>query len=318
MIGQIEGALRTIPEGTETEIAFFGGSFTGIERGLMLRLLALATQYVEAGRVASIRLSTRPDMISDEILHILSQYPVKAVELGIQSADDRVLRACRRGHTAEQAREALLAVKAAGFDAVGQMMIGLPCASAESEIQTARLICEAGAVAARIYPTVVFRHTALEEMMQEERYRPLSTEEAVERSADVLELFLKNGVKCLRIGLCASEELTDASLAVAGVNHPALGELVWNALYYRKLYACLAEADLLGREVTLCVGRGEISKTVGQKRCNLIRLEKESHTVVRNIYEAEAEGVLSAMPWRRKTTKEKNERVSEITGNAGV
>ena len=126
---QIERALSTIPNGTETEIAFFGGSFTGIDRGLMTWLLDTAESYVKDGRVSSIRLSTRPDYITPEILKILSNYSVGTIELGLQSMDDEVLMRTARGHTAKTAREACRAVVEAGFSLVGQMMIGLPAST---------------------------------------------------------------------------------------------------------------------------------------------------------------------------------------------
>ena len=103
MRDEIEQVLSTLRPTDEAEIAFFGGSFTGIDRNLMCRLLDLAQDYIRAGRVSSIRLSTRPDYIDDEILSILSRYSVKTIELGLQSMDDAVLLACRRGHTAMQA-----------------------------------------------------------------------------------------------------------------------------------------------------------------------------------------------------------------------
>ena len=84
-------AFARKPDPACTEIAFFGGSFTGIDRTLMVRLLCDAYAYVRAGKVDSIRLSTRPDYISAEILDILKSYGVKSVELGIQSMDDTVL-----------------------------------------------------------------------------------------------------------------------------------------------------------------------------------------------------------------------------------
>ncbi len=292
-------------DGILPEIAFFGGSFTGIDRGWMLRLLDLAASYVDAGRVSAIRLSTRPDMIDREILSILSRYPVRTVELGVQSTSDRVLAASHRGHTASRAIDALRKVVDAGFEAVGQMMIGLPEATLADELQTAEDICHAGATACRIYPTVVFRGTALERMMQNGTYEPLTLRDAVERSAAVLDVFRSRGVTCLRVGLHSSEELADGARAVAGANHPALGELVWNEIYYRKLIACLTHTRLLGKEVALNLPVREISKYVGQKRCNLDRLTRESGTAVQKIY-GTSDAEPSALPWeeikRRRTT----------------
>ncbi|MBQ7836117.1 MAG: radical SAM protein, partial [Clostridia bacterium] len=99
VIDDIEAVLTTAEE-AECEIAFFGGSFTGIDRELMVRLLDIAQGYVDSGKVVGIRMSTRPDYISEEICDILSNYTVTQVEIGIQSMDDDVLEASRRGHTA--------------------------------------------------------------------------------------------------------------------------------------------------------------------------------------------------------------------------
>ena len=135
--GIIDGALATVPRDSEVEIAFFGGSFTGIDRSLMLRLLDLADEYIDAGKVTALRCSTRPDYIDDEILSILISHRMTTVELGIQSTDDAVLAASRRGHDSATSERACRAVKAAGLELVGQMMTGLPGADVKSEIKTA-------------------------------------------------------------------------------------------------------------------------------------------------------------------------------------
>ena len=279
----IEQTLKTLPLGTDTEIAFFGGSFTGIDRALMIALLDIAQRYVNAGKVQSIRLSTRPDYINDKILAILSRYTVGTIELGLQSMDDTVLNASGRGHTAKQARDACCAVVQAGFSLVGQMMIGLPEATPETELSTAREICNLGACAARIYPTVVFYQTPLSEAVKNGSYQPLTVTEAVERSAAVLRVFVENNVPCIRIGLCAGEDFSSSDSVMAGPNHAALGELVWNELYYENLIASLKKAGLLGREVILHLPMREISKYVGQHKCNINRLLRETDTRVYKI-----------------------------------
>ncbi|MBQ2249438.1 MAG: radical SAM protein [Clostridia bacterium] len=277
---EIERALQTIPAEAEAEIAFFGGSFTGIDRDLMISLLRTAQDFVDAGRVSSIRLSTRPDYLSEEILGLLSRYSVRHIELGLQSMSDRVLAACRRGHTAKQARWACRAVKAAGFSLVGQMMIGLPESTPEEEEATAREICALGADAARIYPTVVFYDTPLCALAQAGDYTPLSCEEAAKRSARALRILCERGVPCIRIGLCASEELVSPETVYAGPNHPALGELVWNAYYFDEVRTLLAREKLLGRRVILSVPEKAYSKVIGQHRANLSRWRAETGTEI--------------------------------------
>ena len=81
-----------------TEIAFFGGSFTAIESEYMLELLTAANKYVKSGLVKGIRVSTRPDCINEQILQLLKNYSVTAIELGAQSMVDSVLSANNRGH----------------------------------------------------------------------------------------------------------------------------------------------------------------------------------------------------------------------------
>ena len=197
----IENALSTIENDAEVEIAFFGGSFTGIERSLMISLLEIGYSYITGGRVNSIRCSTRPDYIDDEILDILSRYGVKTIELGLQSSSNKVLEISKRGHYFEAEEKSCRMIVNQGFNLIGQMMVGLPGADLESELETARFIVASGAAGARIYPTVVFRDTELCDMTNGGFYKPLSVEEAVYRSARVLEIFLDGGVEVIRIGL---------------------------------------------------------------------------------------------------------------------
>ena len=291
---QIESVLATIKPETQCEIAFFGGSFTGIDKSLMIALLELAEGYVKEGRVASIRLSTRPDYINGEILSLLSRYRVRHIELGLQSMDDSVLCATRRGHTAMQAEDACRAVVEAGFSLVGQMMIGLPSATPQSEIETAERIVALGAEAARIYPTVVLRNTALCELYESGSYQPLSLDEAVARSAAAYRVLRESGVGCLRIGLCDGESLFTGGEAVAGPVHPALGELVQNEYCYQELKRCLEQKQLLGKDIILLLPSREISKTVGQSRRNIERLLRETDTRVRKIVGDEQRSGLDA------------------------
>ena len=123
---EIETALSTVLPEDDVEIAFFGGSFTGIDRDLMLRLLEISDHFVGEGRVSRVRCSTRPDYIDEEVLSILREHHVKTVELGLQSFSDNVLSVSKRGHTAEASLKACKMVKEAGFELIGQMMVGLP------------------------------------------------------------------------------------------------------------------------------------------------------------------------------------------------
>ena len=284
VIDEIEGALDTIPPEYEVEIAYFGGSFTGIDRSLMIYLLDVAKKYVlreddGRARVTGIRMSTRPDYINGEIMEILSHYPVKTVELGLQSMDDGVLLRSKRGHSAADAEQACKMIKDAGYNLIGQMMIGLPDSMLQKEIATAEKICEMGADGARIYPTVTFFGTELADMAAKGEYKMLETEDAIFRSKEVLKVFNSHAVECIRIGLCASDNLGDLEKVMGGANHPALGELVLGEARYDLLRSMLCEKrkneSLAGKTVTVSVPKGEISLTVGQCGRNKKRIIEE-------------------------------------------
>ena len=270
--GEIERVLATAGEDSEREIAFFGGSFTGIDRALMIDLLDRAQRYIDKGAAGSIRLSTRPDYINDEILSILSSYSVRTVELGLQSMDDRVLAASKRGHDRACAERACRAVVDAGFELIGQMMIGLPLSDGERERETARRICELGASGARVYPTVVFRGTELAEMSEKGIYVPITNEEAVLRTRDVLDIFDRAGVPCIRVGLCASENLSDPEEVLGGASHSAIGELAMGELYYDRICAEIEKRGYRGGRLVIYVSCGSVSKASGQKRRNKTRI----------------------------------------------
>ncbi len=263
----IDRALATIERDATVEIAFFGGSFTGIERSLMIQILRRAHRYLESGAASSLRCSTRPDYINDEILNILAAYGMKTVELGIQSMSDAVLSACRRGHTeADSVRAAQLLVQR-GFAFVGQMMIGLPSATPESERETAKAICDLGAVGARVYPTVVFRETPLCEDAMRGAYRPLALSEAVSRAANAVEIFRAHGVPLLRVGLHATEALNDENTVFAGPAHSAMGELVESEIYRRKICSLLS-GEKKAPILRILVAKGCTSAVVGQHKSN--------------------------------------------------
>lgn len=269
---EIEAALATIDtEKYDTEIAFFGGSFTGIDRDVMKKLLACAYGYIKDGKVSSVRLSTRPDYIDGEILGILSEYGVRHIELGIQSVNDNVLSACRRGHTFSDTEKACRLITSHGFILGGQMMVGLPGASVFDELKTAQTICELGAKEARIYPTVVFTDTELCRMAKSGQYTPITNDEAGDRCAACYRIFLKNGVKVLRVGLQSGENLSSADEVFAGANHSAIGEICEGRVYLSLIKDSLkALLPSYRGEKTLVIEApfGEVSKVSGHKKEN--------------------------------------------------
>lgn len=267
-ITEIDTVLSNLSDECMVEIAFFGGSFTAIERVKMIALLEAVQPYMDNGSVSAIRISTRPDAIDSEILDILATYRVKTIELGIQSMSDRVLTACRRGHTAEDCITASKMIVDHGFTLGGQMMIGLPESTPEDEIMTAQAIASLGATEARIYPTVVFDDTELCSMTRKGSYAPLELKDAIERCCNAMVIFEASSVKLLRIGLCESEGLRNGSV-IGGAYHPAIGELCRSEFFLRRfIQAIEAMPHLRQKALHITVAGGKLSAAIGQHRSN--------------------------------------------------
>lgn len=272
----LQQAANEIEDKTETEIAFFGGSFTAIERNYMISLLKIAKKYLDEYGFKGIRLSTRPDAINDEILTILKEYGVTAIELGAQSMNDKTLQLNRRGHTADDIRMVSKLIKQYGISLGLQMMTGLYGEDSKEDIfYTAREIIKLKPDTVRIYPTVVLKGTYLAELYEEGIYRPISLEETVEACAELIEMFEENGIKIIKLGLHSSTDVEKDM--VAGVYHPSFRELCEAQLYYKKMCELLKNKQF--GEYTIVVNPKEISKAKGNRKANEKKLKEIGYTV---------------------------------------
>ncbi len=262
-----ERALHEVSDPADTEIAFFGGSFTAIERSYMTELLSAAHEFVGEGKFKGIRLSTRPDYIDREVLDILRSYGVTAIELGAQSLDDRVLEANERGHSAEDIVNAASLIKEYGFELGLQLMVGLYKSDESIERENLRKALEIAPSAVRIYPVVILKGTKLAELYLSGEYVTMDFDTVVSVCADMLCEFEKAGIKVLKCGLHASE-FVERYMA-GGFYHPAFKELCEAEIYRRRIESTIFCTDISGkRKVTIAVNPSCISKALGQKRAN--------------------------------------------------
>ena len=262
----IEVARQTLGENSKNaEIAFFGGSFTAIDEEYMKTLLNIAYAYVKQGEFKGIRISTRPDKISAEILETLKQYGVTSIELGAQSMDDRVLELNRRGHNSESVARACELIRSYGFELGLQMMTGMYGADDETDIETAEKIIALSPDTVRIYPTVVLEGTELAELYRSGKYVPPALDSAVELCARLLVMFEIKGIKVIRLGLHSGGNVDEGY--VAGMYHPAFRELCESRIYLQSAIKLLGGYEKGAK--TLFVASGCISKMIGQKRSNI-------------------------------------------------
>tara|TARA_R110001583_G_scaffold84281_5_gene221878 strand:+ start:34396 stop:35391 length:996 start_codon:yes stop_codon:yes gene_type:complete len=270
----IDSYLETIPKNRVINIAFFGGSFTGIPRNEMIAYLKEAYKYVMSGEVQGIRISTKPDYITEEILDILEQYGVTAIELGAQSTNNKILVKSGRGHKFDAIENAAKLIRKRNFELGLQMMLGLPHDTLELSIQTANDIVRLKADTTRIYPTVVVEGTVLEKMYHKGDYKVLSLEEAVFWSKEVLKIFNKANIKILRVGLHPSEELELGKSLVAGPIHPSFKEMVLSALWFDILTEKLKKKGV----VTIQVSKQQLNYAIGYKGVNRVNLKTKGYT----------------------------------------
>ena len=223
------------------EVSFFGGTFTAINEKKQRELLSVAKEFKDLGIVKKIRMSTRPDAITDYILSYLLDYSVDIIELGVQSLDDDVLKAAGRGHTAFDVYTASKLIKKYGITLGHQLMPGLPRSTMEKDILSAEKSINMKPDLIRIYPSLVIKDTPMEIMYLRGEYKPYSLEEGVEVSKEIYKLYKKAGINIIRVGLQPTDSINVGGDIVSGPFHPAFRELVESSIINEKIMENLKE-----------------------------------------------------------------------------
>ncbi|MHB9097036.1 MAG: elongator complex protein 3 [Syntrophales bacterium] len=256
------------------QIAFYGGTFTGMERKEQRRLLELAAPFLRAGAVDSIRISTRPDEINREGLALLKKSGVTTIEVGMQSLDDEVLLRSRRGHTAADTVRALTLFREGGFATGVHLMAGLPGDSRDRFAHTVEKVIALGPDTVRIHPTIVLKDTPLADDFREGRYLPLTLAEAVEQGKDALKRLTAAGIPVIRLGLQTTRELEEPGAVVAGPFHPAFRTLVDSSLLREMAASLLSAAGPAGGKAAFTLAPADLSSFPGQRRENITALKE--------------------------------------------
>jgi len=258
-------------EGERIQVAFYGGSFTGLPVPRQLELLQAVEPFLGRYLVGSIRLSTRPDYVDVEKVKLLFRHGVATVELGVQSLDDRVLAASNRGHTAAQTKEAVGILRKEGMEVGLQIMLGLPGQTTRSLMRTVKETAALQPDFVRIYPVLVLRDSGLAGLFVRGQYRPLSLGKAVAQAVWMKRVFDRKGIRVVRIGLQPGPEL-ERSL-VAGPYHPAFGELVSSRIMLRQTRKLIRE-EWKGERLVLSISDRDVSVFRGMQSGNIRRLHE--------------------------------------------
>jgi len=256
------------------EIAFYGGSFTGMDESRQENLLSWAQSYIRAGIVNSIRVSTRPDYISPGILAFLRQYNVTTVEIGAQSFVDDVLLFAQRGHNAAETIAAIRLLKKENFQTGLHLMAGLPHDTKEGFVYSLEKTIELQPDMARIHPVVVFSGTTLASEFERGNYRPLELGEAVSLCGLAHEKLSAAGIRVIRTGLHWTKEMNNDNAVLAGPLHPAFGSLVLSSIFYEKTLKLLRKTPPDTKEIIFLLNRQDVSSFHGLKNNNISSIKK--------------------------------------------
>lgn len=261
-----------------TEIAFFGGSFTGIEIEKQEALLQAAYEFIKDKKVQAIRVSTRPDYIDKQKLKLLKKYKVKIIELGVQSTNNYILQKSKRNHTFDDVKRASKLIRYNGFTLGHQMMVGLPESTLLDELRTAKDLAKLKPKMMRIYPVLVLKGTELEKEYSDGTYFPLSVEQAVERCKELCYFFAKKNINVIRVGLQSTDTISDLSKnknseVVAGPYHETFRQLVEASINYDTIVKKIKSYNTKVKEVEITTSPENVNNVVGYKRENIIKLK---------------------------------------------
>jgi len=284
---QIEDALSKYKKDEkEIEVAFFGGSFTGIDKSDQIEYLEVVKEFIDKKEISSIRISTRPDYINQEILDVLKKYNVKIIELGVQSMDDEVLLLSKRGHTSDDVRKASKLIKENGFVLGHQLMCGLPGSNYKKEEYTVDESLSLNPDIIRIYPVYVLEKSELFDMYKKKKYKSLELEEAINRATMMYRECIKKRVNVIRVGLQTTEEISERNNKILGpvcdnyrerILSKIMLEIIENKLD-RKHINCKIDKNKEKGKVTilkLIVPASQVNYVIGNNKCNKKYLEEK-------------------------------------------
>ena len=274
----IEEYLKSFKdESLHKEVAFFGGSFTGVEENKQKELLEAAYEFVKTKQIQSIRVSTRPDYIDKEKLKLLKKYGVKTIELGVQSTNDYILKKCKRGHNFEDVKKASKLIRRYGFVLGHQMMIGLPESTKIDELNTAKDLAKLKPKIVRLYPVLVIKGTELEKEYESGEYEPIPLSQAVERCKELYYFFTNKKITVIRMGLQNTDIISDPKNAksevVAGPYHEAFGQLVEDSIWYDAILGKIKKFNVKVKEIEIKINPDNINNVVGHKKENVKKLK---------------------------------------------
>ncbi len=257
------------------ELAFFGGNFLGLPHKTIIKFLETVNPYITENKIHGIRFSTRPDTIHPHTLDLLKSYKISAIELGVQSMNDKILLKSKRDHTAGDTIKTIGLLKEYSFKIGVQIMVGLPDDSESSLLASTHKLAKLAPDFARIYPLMVLKGSPMEQWYKKGVYKPLLLEESVKLVKKMYQIFQAAHIDVIRMGLQASDMMEDQSMVLAGPWHPAFGHLVFSQIFHDMICSQIKQSPelLKAKNLILNVHPKSESRLRGDKNSNLKKLK---------------------------------------------
>ena len=256
---------KGLPE--KREVAFYGGSFTGLPEERQKRLLQAVEPSINSGEVHSIRVSTHSLLVNSHNISLLKENNVKTVELGIQSTNDRVLQAVGRPCDFDTVKSAVDSIRKDGLRLGLQLMPGLPEDDENIFMKSVQDVIGLMPDFVRIYPTLVIKNTELYEMYKLGKYLPWKLNRMVRLVKDALIAFQKENIPVIRVGLHADPSMLENF--VDGPYHPAFRYLVDSLIAREKMFNLIDQLQEIPEALTFKVPSRQVSLYLGHKKDNI-------------------------------------------------
>ncbi len=133
-------------------------------------------------RIIGLTLETRPDCITPKSMWQMREMGTTRIELGIQHTDNDILKLTKRGHSAEQAKDAAELLRNYGFKTDFHLMPQLPGATPETDLAMLKTIFTDPGYRPdmiKIYPCSVVKGSELYDWFRAGKFKTYPTEDLI-------------------------------------------------------------------------------------------------------------------------------------------
>ncbi|BCX13549.1 MAG: tRNA uridine(34) 5-carboxymethylaminomethyl modification radical SAM/GNAT enzyme Elp3 [Candidatus Dojkabacteria bacterium] len=142
-------------------------------------------------RCVGLVLETRPDCITPQETLRLRKLGATKIQLGIQTLDDKISELNKRGETKKDTINAFKLLRSAGFKIHAHIMPNLYGSNPKTDLKVYKELFSSPNFRPdeiKIYPASIIKHTELEKLYKEGKYKPYSTNELVDLVAKCIEV----------------------------------------------------------------------------------------------------------------------------------